>query len=377
MHCLAGLDTVTSGSVLIGDTELSGLSDRELTLLRRSRVGFIFQSFNLLPALTAEQNIRLPLELAGRRPDRTGSSEVVDVLDLGDRLGHRPGELSGGQQQRVACARALVTRPEVIFADEPTGNLDSRSGAEVLAFLRHCVRELGQTVIMVTARPRWPRPTRTGWCSWPTGACDGELLAPAVAEILDALQGTGMLTVTLAGLRARWRRLLLSAARRRTRRRVHGRDPDLHRHGQRLLLQPVRGPGEERRCRRPACARRELPLSDLAAVRAVPGVAAAEGRLQGSLPLVGAGGRAYAGTAIDLAADPRFRFYTVVSGGGSVLLDQDTAALNHMRPGTAVTVVGHDGHTRRLVVTGIIDNGASGQVRPGRCWSCPPRCCGR
>ena len=122
MHCLAGLDTVTSGSVTIGGTELSGLSDRSLTLLRRTRVGFIFQSFNLLPALTAEQNILLPLELAGRKADPRWFREVVEVLDLGNRLGHRPGELSGGQQQRVACARALITRPEAIFADEPTGN---------------------------------------------------------------------------------------------------------------------------------------------------------------------------------------------------------------------------------------------------------------
>jgi putative ABC transport system ATP-binding protein len=150
MHCLAGLDTVTSGSVLVGDTQISGLADRELTLFRREHVGFIFQSFNLLPALTAEQNIRLPLELAGRHPDPRWFQEVVGVLGLGDRLGHRPRELSGGQQQRVACARALISRPDVIFADEPTGNLDSRSGAEVLTFLRHSVREFGQTIILVT-----------------------------------------------------------------------------------------------------------------------------------------------------------------------------------------------------------------------------------
>ena len=144
MHCLAGLDTVTSGSILIGDIEVSGLSDRQLTLSAGTEVGFVFQSFNLLPALTAEQNIRLPLELAGRQPDPRWFREVVDVLGLGDRLGHRPSELSGGQQQRVACARALITRPDAIFADEPTGNLDSRSGAEVLTFLRHSVRELGR-----------------------------------------------------------------------------------------------------------------------------------------------------------------------------------------------------------------------------------------
>jgi putative ABC transport system ATP-binding protein len=188
MHCLAGLDTVTSGSVVIGGTELTGLSDRSLTLLRRNRVGFIFQSFNLLPALTAEQNILLPLELAGRRPDLRWFREVVDVLDLGDRLGHRPGELSGGQQQRVACARALITRPEAIFADEPTGNLDSRAGAEVLTFLRHCVRELGQTVIMVTHDPvAASYADRVVFLA--DGRVRGELLAPAVTEILDALKG--------------------------------------------------------------------------------------------------------------------------------------------------------------------------------------------
>jgi putative ABC transport system ATP-binding protein len=153
MHCLAGLDTATSGSVRIGDTELSGLSDRQLTLLRRTKVGFVFQSFNLLPTLTAGQNIRLPLDLAGRKPDQPWWDTIIGTLKLADRLEHRPSELSGGQQQRVACARALITRPDVVFADEPTGNLDSASSAEVLGLLRASVRELGQTVIMVTHDP--------------------------------------------------------------------------------------------------------------------------------------------------------------------------------------------------------------------------------
>src|SRR5215471_1080825 len=157
MHCAAGLDTVTSGTVVLGDTTLTGLSDKALTRLRRDRVGFVFQSFNLLPTLTAAQNIRLPLELAGRRPDREWFDHVVGVLGLADRLHHRPAELSGGQQQRVACARALLARPDVVFADEPTGNLDSRAGAEVLDFLRRSVRELGQTVVMVTHDPMPPR----------------------------------------------------------------------------------------------------------------------------------------------------------------------------------------------------------------------------
>ncbi|WP_410813682.1 ABC transporter ATP-binding protein [Micromonospora sp. 067-2] len=153
MHCLAGLDTATSGRVILGGTELTGRSDRTLTRVRRDRVGFVFQSFNLLPQLTAAQNITLPLDLAGRQPDTDLLAHLVDVLGLGQRLGHRPGELSGGQQQRVALARALVSRPEVVFADEPTGNLDSRSGAEVLTILRDSVRDLGQTVVMVTHDP--------------------------------------------------------------------------------------------------------------------------------------------------------------------------------------------------------------------------------
>ncbi len=150
MHCLAGLDAPTSGSVVVGDTELSGLDDTRLTLFRRDHIGFVFQAFNLLPMLTAGQNILLPLELAGNRPDRDWYDTVADVLGIRERLGHKPGELSGGQQQRAAIARALVTRAEIIFADEPTGNLDSHSSAEVLGFLRRSVRELGQTIVMVT-----------------------------------------------------------------------------------------------------------------------------------------------------------------------------------------------------------------------------------
>ncbi|MEO3785823.1 ABC transporter ATP-binding protein [Actinocorallia sp. B10E7] len=153
MHCLAGLDTVTSGAVLIGGTDLTELDDKRLTLLRRERVGFVFQSFNLVSTLTARQNILFPLELAGRKPEAPWFDQVVDVLGLRERLGHRPSELSGGQQQRVACARALLSRPEVIFADEPTGNLDSATGREVLGLLRRSVRDLGQTIVMVTHDP--------------------------------------------------------------------------------------------------------------------------------------------------------------------------------------------------------------------------------
>jgi putative ABC transport system ATP-binding protein len=153
LHCLAGLDSATSGELWLGRTSLSGLNDTELTLLRRERVGFVFQSFNLLPMLTAEQNILLPLELAGRAVDRARMGELVASLGLTDRLSHRPAELSGGQQQRVAIARALLPGPDLVVADEPTGNLDSRSGAEVLSLLRNSVRELSQTVLMVTHDP--------------------------------------------------------------------------------------------------------------------------------------------------------------------------------------------------------------------------------
>ena len=150
LHVLAGLDRPTSGQIFLGDTEIAALSDKKLTLLRRDQIGFIFQSFNLLPTLTAAENIELPIRIAGRKPDALWIKSVVETVGLADRLGHRPAELSGGQQQRVAAARALASRPQVVFADEPTGALDSRSGTELLGFLQGAVRELGQTVVMVT-----------------------------------------------------------------------------------------------------------------------------------------------------------------------------------------------------------------------------------
>ncbi|MEV5979427.1 ABC transporter ATP-binding protein [Streptomyces sp. NPDC052114] len=153
MHCLAGLDGVSAGQVWLGDTEITGLKERELTRLRRDRIGFMFQSFNLIPTLDALENITLPMDIAGRRPDGAWLDHVIDTLGLRDRLKHRPAQLSGGQQQRVACARALAAKPELIFADEPTGNLDSRAGLEVLGFLRDAVDQLGQTVVMVTHDP--------------------------------------------------------------------------------------------------------------------------------------------------------------------------------------------------------------------------------
>jgi putative ABC transport system ATP-binding protein len=153
MHCCAALDSATSGQVYVGETELTGLRDKELTRLRRDEIGFVFQSFNLVPTLTAEENITLPLAIAGRRPEPGWYATVIDTVGLRDRLGHRPNQLSGGQQQRVAVARALAGSPSIVFADEPTGNLDSRSGAEVLALLRRSVDEFGQTVVMVTHDP--------------------------------------------------------------------------------------------------------------------------------------------------------------------------------------------------------------------------------
>ena len=150
LHCMAGLDRLTEGKVFIGEVDLGSLDEKRLTMLRRDRVGFVFQAYNLVPTLTAAENVTLPLDIAGRKPDETWLAKVIDTVGLRDRLRHRPSELSGGQQQRVAAARALVSRPEIVFADEPTGNLDSRSGAELLSFMRGAVRDYGQTIVMVT-----------------------------------------------------------------------------------------------------------------------------------------------------------------------------------------------------------------------------------
>jgi putative ABC transport system ATP-binding protein len=154
MHCLAGLDSVTSGSVRVADVELTTLSDKKMTQLRRDRIGFVFQSFNLVPTLTGLENITLPMDIAGKKPDQAWLNSVIETLGIRDRLGHRPSEMSGGQQQRVACARALASRPDIIFADEPTGNLDSHASSEVLGILRDSVTRLGQTVVIVTHDPR-------------------------------------------------------------------------------------------------------------------------------------------------------------------------------------------------------------------------------
>jgi putative ABC transport system ATP-binding protein len=187
MHCLAGLDEVSHGEVYVGEAKVTGLGDRALTRLRRDKVGFIFQQFNLLPTLTAQENILLPLSIAGRKPDRAWFDTVVQTVSLTDRLEHRPSQLSGGQQQRVACARALVSRPEVVFADEPTGNLDSRSGAEVLDFLRRSVRDHGQTIVMVTHDPN-----AASYADRVVFLADGsivdELSEPTAEAVLDTMK---------------------------------------------------------------------------------------------------------------------------------------------------------------------------------------------
>lgn len=190
MHCLAGLDTLTLGKVFIDGTDLSGLNDRELTVLRREQVGFIFQAYNLIPTLTALENITLPLDLGGVDIDQAWLNDVVSAVKLESRLTHRPSELSGGQQQRVAVARALASRPKIIFADEPTGNLDSRSGAEILAFMRHAVNDLEQTIVMVTHDP-----VAAAYADRVVFLADGkvvdEITSPTSEQVLDRMKQLG------------------------------------------------------------------------------------------------------------------------------------------------------------------------------------------
>jgi putative ABC transport system ATP-binding protein len=190
LHCIAGLDTLTSGQVFLGDIELSSLNEKHLTQVRRDRIGFIFQTYNLIPTLDALENITLPMALAGRKPDQAWLDRIVDTVSLRPRLRHRPSELSGGQQQRVAVARALASRPEIIFADEPTGNLDSRSGAEILEFMRTAVEELGQTIVMVTHDPN-----AAAYASRVVFLSDGriidEIREPTAAAILEKMHGLG------------------------------------------------------------------------------------------------------------------------------------------------------------------------------------------
>jgi putative ABC transport system ATP-binding protein len=187
LHCLAGLDTLTSGATFIGDTYLASLDDKSLTELRRTKVGFIFQAFNLVPTLTADENIRLPMMLGGERGDAEWIDHVVETVGLGDRLKHRPSELSGGQQQRVAVARALASRPQIIFADEPTGNLDSVTGTEILSFMRNAVRDFGQTIVMVTHDPvAASYANRIVFVG--DGKINGDMVDPTTDQVIDHLK---------------------------------------------------------------------------------------------------------------------------------------------------------------------------------------------
>jgi putative ABC transport system ATP-binding protein len=190
MHAVAGLDTLTSGTVLVGDTDISRLNDKQLTHLRRDRIGFIFQAFNLVPTLTAAENIALPARLAGRKPNAEWFDLVVETVGLSNRLKHRPSELSGGQQQRVAVARALASQPEIIFADEPTGNLDSRTGAEILSFMRTAVREFNQTIVMVTHDP-----VAASYADRAVFLADGQIVddldGPTADSVIDRIRHLG------------------------------------------------------------------------------------------------------------------------------------------------------------------------------------------
>ena len=190
MHCIAGLDGLTSGSVFIGDTDLSTLSDKQLTELRREKIGFIFQAFNLIPTLNAYENITLPLTLGKKKGDPTWIDRVVDSISLRDRLDHRPSELSGGQQQRVAVARALASQPDIIFADEPTGNLDSKTGSEVLTFMRRAVTDLGQTIVMVT-HDAVAASYADRIVFLADGRVAGEMFSPTAQKVLDYLKRLG------------------------------------------------------------------------------------------------------------------------------------------------------------------------------------------
>jgi putative ABC transport system ATP-binding protein len=190
LHCMAGLDRLTKGQVFIGDVDLGSLDEKHLTMLRRDKVGFVFQAYNLVPTLTAAENVTLPLDIAGRKPDGKWLDRVIDTVGLRDRLSHRPSELSGGQQQRVAAARALVSRPEIVFADEPTGNLDSRSGAELLAFMRGAVQEYGQTIVMVTHDAN-----AASYADRVVFLADGravdELMEPTAERVFDRMKALG------------------------------------------------------------------------------------------------------------------------------------------------------------------------------------------
>jgi putative ABC transport system ATP-binding protein len=190
LHCLAGLDRLTSGKIYLGDTDISAASEKQLTLIRRDQIGFVFQAYNLIPTLTAEENITLPMALAGKKPDDARLQQIVDTVSLRDRLSHKPNELSGGQQQRVAVARALVSQPDIVFADEPTGNLDSKAGAEILGFMRQAVDDLGQTIVMVTHDPSAAAyADRVVFLA--DGKIVGEIVDPTTDSVIDEMRTLG------------------------------------------------------------------------------------------------------------------------------------------------------------------------------------------
>ena len=190
LHCLAGLDRVTAGQIFLGDDEISSMSEKQLTLIRREKIGFVFQAYNLVPTLTGLENITLPLALAGKKPDQEWLDQIIDTVNLANRVDHRPNELSGGQQQRVAVARALASKPAVIFADEPTGNLDSKSGAEILGFMRKAVDELGQTIVMVTHDPvAASYADRVVFLA--DGLICGDITEPTVDSVMDNMRRLG------------------------------------------------------------------------------------------------------------------------------------------------------------------------------------------
>jgi putative ABC transport system ATP-binding protein len=190
LHCLAGLDRLTSGQIFLGDTEISAASEKQLTLIRRDQIGFVFQAYNLIPTLTAEENITLPMALAGTKPDRARFDQIVDTVSLRNRLQHKPNELSGGQQQRVAVARALVSQSDIVFADEPTGNLDSKASEEILGFMRQAVDDFGQTIVMVTHDPNAASyADRVVFLA--DGKIVGEIVDPTVDSVIDEMRTLG------------------------------------------------------------------------------------------------------------------------------------------------------------------------------------------
>ncbi len=383
MHTLAGLDTLTSGSVWIGDTDLSTLDDRRLTRLRRDRVGFVFQQFNLIPTLTAAENIELPMRLARRRPDRAWVDEVVATVGLGRRLTHRPSELSGGQQQRVAVARALASRPEIVFADEPTGNLDSRTGAEILSFMRTAVRELGQTIVMVTHDPvAASYADRAVFLA--DGRVVGELLDPTSDSVLDAHARPGglitMFRLAIQTVRAGRARFLLTAMAT-----VLG---VAFMAGTLVLTDTIRNAydgiaatefastGAVVQSRNTVddgqmgTTRGSIPASVVDQVRAVPGVAAADGIVGGSARLIGRDGK-----LVDAGADqalpigmawpsaPSLNPLHLVAGRApatddEIVIDRASARDGGFAPGDEVGVLTPSG-SARYTVSGVATYGTA------------------